>query len=301
MTAKQTLKTWMTIRQAAEVAIEAMDTAYNEMHESWSGGRFVSSYRVDEIKTARINLRAALAAPQEEPGMPPKEWLDEANRLLNVRERALIKLFNGHMCQKASADALDAIRAHLSNRIAAPTSDTVNQEPSDQQLNGMFEKNSVGPNPYVKCKVCEKTEPGVRSHLVDHWKTHAAPQAVAAQPVPSNPTRDEFDARFECLHHVADAGQMVEPVAWANPSLMACMVPDGDDHTTVMRFKTKRWDVPLYTHPADESALRAAAQAVLDQWNSERWKWHKLGPTADLMHALAAAIGVGDVNHEGKS
>ena len=36
--------------------------------------------------------------------------------------------------------------------------------------------------------------------------------------------------------------------------------------------------------------LRAAAQAVLDRWNSPRWEWSKQGPTADLMHALADAL-----------
>ena len=41
--------------------------------------------------------------------------------------------------------------------------------------------------------------------------------------------------------------------------------------------------------PAPEP-LRAAAQAVLDRWNSPRWEWAKQGPTADLMEALAGAI-----------
>ena len=40
----------------------------------------------------------------------------------------------------------------------------------------------------------------------------------------------------------------------------------------------------------DAIALKAAAQAVLDRWNSSKWEWHKQGPTADLMHALRVAI-----------
>ncbi len=39
-----------------------------------------------------------------------------------------------------------------------------------------------------------------------------------------------------------------------------------------------------------DKALQQAAQAVLDRWNSPKWDWHKQGPTADLMHALQAAI-----------
>ena len=34
------------------------------------------------------------------------------------------------------------------------------------------------------------------------------------------------------------------------------------------------------------TTLQAAAQAVLDRWNSPRWEWASHGPTADLMHAL---------------
>ena len=37
-------------------------------------------------------------------------------------------------------------------------------------------------------------------------------------------------------------------------------------------------------------ALREAAQAVLDRWDSPQWAWTKHGPTADLMHALRAAL-----------
>lgn len=36
--------------------------------------------------------------------------------------------------------------------------------------------------------------------------------------------------------------------------------------------------------------LRAAAQAVLDRWNSPKWEWLKHGPTADLMAALRTAL-----------
>ena len=37
------------------------------------------------------------------------------------------------------------------------------------------------------------------------------------------------------------------------------------------------------------STLRAAAQAVLDRWDSPRWEWHQ-GPTAALMADLRAAL-----------
>lgn len=38
------------------------------------------------------------------------------------------------------------------------------------------------------------------------------------------------------------------------------------------------------------SALRIAALAVLDRWDSPNWKWLGYGPTADLMSALRAAL-----------
>jgi len=41
---------------------------------------------------------------------------------------------------------------------------------------------------------------------------------------------------------------------------------------------------------SNTEALRAAAQAVLDRWDSPQWEWIKQGPTADLMHALRAAL-----------
>ena len=41
---------------------------------------------------------------------------------------------------------------------------------------------------------------------------------------------------------------------------------------------------------SNTEALRAAAQAVLDRWDSPQWEWTKHGPTADLMHALRAAL-----------
>ena len=37
-------------------------------------------------------------------------------------------------------------------------------------------------------------------------------------------------------------------------------------------------------------ALRKAAQAVLDRWDSPQWEWSTQGPTADLMQALRAAL-----------
>ena len=36
------------------------------------------------------------------------------------------------------------------------------------------------------------------------------------------------------------------------------------------------------------TTLQAAAQAVLDRWDSPYWKWN--GPTGDLMSALRAAL-----------
>ena len=37
-------------------------------------------------------------------------------------------------------------------------------------------------------------------------------------------------------------------------------------------------------------ALHKAAQDVLDRWDSPQWEWRQHGPTADLMHALRAAL-----------
>jgi hypothetical protein len=37
-------------------------------------------------------------------------------------------------------------------------------------------------------------------------------------------------------------------------------------------------------------ALRKAAQAVLDRWDSPKWEWISHGPTADLMTALRTAL-----------
>ena len=39
-----------------------------------------------------------------------------------------------------------------------------------------------------------------------------------------------------------------------------------------------------------KEALKLAAQAVLTQWNSPAWTWHKLGPTGDLMADLQEAL-----------
>jgi len=41
---------------------------------------------------------------------------------------------------------------------------------------------------------------------------------------------------------------------------------------------------------SNTEALRTAAQAVLDRWDSPQWEWTKHGPTADLMHALRLAL-----------
>ena len=39
-----------------------------------------------------------------------------------------------------------------------------------------------------------------------------------------------------------------------------------------------------------KEALKQAAQAVLDRWNSPKWTWEKQGPTADLMANLKEAL-----------
>ena len=41
---------------------------------------------------------------------------------------------------------------------------------------------------------------------------------------------------------------------------------------------------------SNTEALRAAAQAVLDRWDSPQWEWTKHSPTADLMANLRAAL-----------
>ena len=38
------------------------------------------------------------------------------------------------------------------------------------------------------------------------------------------------------------------------------------------------------------AALRTAASAVLERWDSPQWKWLKHGPTADLMADLRKAL-----------
>lgn len=43
------------------------------------------------------------------------------------------------------------------------------------------------------------------------------------------------------------------------------------------------------------SALEQAARAVLARWDSPQWDWNAEGPTADLMHALRAALDAGQV------
>lgn len=40
----------------------------------------------------------------------------------------------------------------------------------------------------------------------------------------------------------------------------------------------------------EQPSLQAAAQAVLDRWDSPQWEWATHGPTADLMHVLREAI-----------
>jgi len=84
------------------------------------------------------------------------------------------------------------------------------------------------------------------------------------------------------------------------PSGAACIVCESDDSPrivpTVVLAELCRdllaARTPATTAPAVAAPepLRAAAQAVLDRWNSPRWEWAKQGPTADLMLALAGAI-----------
>ena len=45
----------------------------------------------------------------------------------------------------------------------------------------------------------------------------------------------------------------------------------------------------LRAAPVSERVV-AAAQAVIDRWNSPKWEWHKQCPTGDLMQELASAI-----------
>lgn len=61
-----------------------------------------------------------------------------------------------------------AIRAGTDERQAQ----TGVAEPTDAQLGEMFVKDSGGPNPYFKCRVCSTTEPGLREYLASHWKVH---------------------------------------------------------------------------------------------------------------------------------
>lgn len=56
------------------------------------------------------------------------------------------------------------------------------------------------------------------------------------------------------------------------------------------------WSVSVGVADAPAPDLRAAAQAVLDRWNSPKWEWHKQGPTADLMADLACALGAVDMD-----
>lgn len=36
--------------------------------------------------------------------------------------------------------------------------------------------------------------------------------------------------------------------------------------------------------------LTAAAQAIIDRWQSPNWEWSKQGPTADLINVLGRAV-----------
>jgi hypothetical protein len=50
---------------------------------------------------------------------------------------------------------------------------------------------------------------------------------------------------------------------------------------------------------SQNNELQAAAQAVIDRWNSPKWEWDKQGPTADLIHALREAIAAqADQHHD---
>lgn len=46
----------------------------------------------------------------------------------------------------------------------------------------------------------------------------------------------------------------------------------------------------MNTDTPSQPTLQAAAQAVLDRWDSPRWKWQSQSPTADLMADLRKAL-----------
>ena len=46
------------------------------------------------------------------------------------------------------------------------------------------------------------------------------------------------------------------------------------------------------------AALKQAAQAVLDRWDSPQWEWAKHGPTADLIAELRKALGAEQAQQE---
>lgn len=48
------------------------------------------------------------------------------------------------------------------------------EAPSDEQLREAFTKDTGGPNPFYRCKLCGETEPGLQEYLVAHWRKHRA-------------------------------------------------------------------------------------------------------------------------------
>ena len=55
-------------------------------------------------------------------------------------------------------------------------------------------------------------------------------------------------------------------------------------------FDSKRQMVADKLQEPEREALKLAAQAVLDRWNSPKWEWAAQGPTADLMADLQKAL-----------
>jgi hypothetical protein len=70
--------------------------------------------------------------------------------------------------------------------------------------------------------------------------------------------------------------------------------PVFDYHNERTRCAWEAWQAAGEQMKREQAPdLRAAAEAVLDRWNSPKWEWHKHGPTADLMGDLAKALEAG--------
>ena len=82
-----------------------------------------------------------------------------------------------------------------------------------------------------------------------------------------------------------DVSKVLESLGYG-PHSLNMAVPAGAVRAVETYFAA-RTQAPA---PTAAEPLRAAAQAVLDRWNSPRWEWARQGPTADLMRALADAL-----------